>query len=77
MLYLIIVPMAQSAFNPLIHDSEPGLSYLGGGRIKMGQEEEEDMVERGRGRAVALKKKAGGWREDVRACEARMRSKGD
>lgn len=43
----------------------------------MGQDEEEDTVERGRGRAVALKKKAGGWREDGRACEVGMRSKGD
>lgn len=43
----------------------------------MGQDEEEDTVERGRGRAAALKKKAGGWREDGRACEVGMRSKGD
>lgn len=40
-LYLVIVPAALSAFNPLGLDSEPGLSNLGGGRIKMGQREEE------------------------------------
>lgn len=64
---MIIAPTALSAFDPLVYDCEPGLSYLGGGRIKMGQEEEEDKVEWGPGRAVALKKKAGGWSEDGRA----------
>lgn len=44
---MIIVPTAPSAFDPLVYDSEPGLSYLGGGRIKRGQDEEEDTVERG------------------------------
>ena len=33
----ILVPAALCALDPLIHDSEPGLSYLGEGRIKMGR----------------------------------------